>query len=240
MDSLKNALASKPTPDFIILDFTHVSGFDISAVNNFHRFSISAEAQHTFLVITAAPERLIEALKHNLSKKAMENIAFFDHLDEGLEWCEDRLIEEKPVTNAEEASLRDMLFHQSVDDVMVHLQKQEQFEYLVDRLRPWLETRDIPAGSTILAKGEQSPGLFLLTFGTATEMDPDKHLRVRSLTPGSAIAAPAAFGQYVASAAVRADSDCQLALLSAETRILLEQENPNLALELYGFLIQSG
>ncbi|WP_028323541.1 SLC26A/SulP transporter family protein [Desulfatirhabdium butyrativorans] len=240
MNSLKSALASKPTPDFIVLDFTHVSGFDISAVNNFHRFSISADAQHTFLVITAAPERFINALKHNLSPKAMANIAFFDHLDEGLEWCEDRLIEEKPVTDAEEASLRDMLFHQSVDDVMAHLQQQERFEYLVDRLAPWLENRVIPAGSTILAKGEQSPGLFLLTFGTATEMDSDQDVRARSLTQGSIIAAPAAFGQYAAPAAIRADSDCRLALLSAETRILLEQENPNLALELYGFLIQSG
>jgi len=240
MNSLKSTLDSKPTPHFIIFDFTHVSGFDISAVNNFHRFSINADAQHTFLVITAAPERFIDALKHNLSPKAMENIAFFDHLDEGLEWCEDRLIEEKPLTSEEEASLREMLFHQSVDDVMCHLKKQEQFEYLVDRLHPWLEKRDIPAGNTILAKGEQSPGLFFLTFGTATEMHSDKNVRVRSLIPGSIIATPAAFGQYVAPAAIRADSDCQLALLLPEARILLEQENPNLALELYSFLIQSG
>ncbi|WP_028325480.1 SLC26A/SulP transporter family protein [Desulfatirhabdium butyrativorans] len=240
IDSLKNALTATPVPDFILLDFKHVSGFDISAVNHFHRFSINAMAQQTKLIITAAPKYLMKALKHNLSPKAIANIIFFDHLDEGLEWCEDRLIEEKPLTDAEEASLRDMLFHQSVDDIMSHLQHQERFENLVDRLEPWLEKRVIPAGNTILAKGEQSPGLLLITLGTATEMDSDQDVRIRSLTQGDVIAAPAAFGPYASSAAIRADSDCHLALLSAEGRILLEQENPNLALELYAYLIQSG
>ncbi len=240
IDSLKNALTATPVPDFILLDLKHVSGFDISAVNHLHRFSINAMAQQTKLIITAAPKYLMKALKHNLSPKAIENIIFFDHLDEGLEWCEDRLIEEKPLTDTEEASLRDMLFHQSVDDIMSHLQHQERFENLVDRLDPWLEKRVIPAGNTILAKGEQSPGLLLITLGIATEMDSDQDVRIRSLTQGDVVAAPAAFGSYASSAAIRADSDCYLALLSAEARILLEQENPNLALELYAYLIQSG
>jgi SulP family sulfate permease len=238
MDSLKSALTSQPHPDFILLDFAHVSGFDISAVNNFQRFALNADAANTAIVITAAPERFTEALRRNLSQRAMERLVFFQDLDHGLDWCEDRLIERALSGGEDEASMRDELFHHSVDDFMAHLEQQERFEHLVERISPWVERRESPTGSIILNKGEQSPGLYLLTHGMATEIDPESGARVRSLKPGSIITAAAAFDIYTAPAAIRADSDCELAFLSAEARSQLEREDPSLAIALHGYLIR--
>jgi CRP-like cAMP-binding protein len=91
---------------------------------------------------------------------------------------------------------------------------------------------------TVLNKGEQSPGLYLLTHGTAIEVDPDTGVRMRSLMPGNVIAAAAGFGGYTAPATIRAESDCKLAFLSADACRLLEREDPSLAITLHGFLIQ--
>lgn len=238
--SLKSALASQPHPEFILLDFSHVSGFDISAITNFQRFALNADSAGTTIAVTAAPERFTEALKRNIPEKVLDHMAFFKDLDHGLDWCEDRLIERTLSKHEDEASMRDTLFHQSVDEVMAHLEQQERFEQLVERLSPWTELQKNPAGTTILEKGEKSPGLYLLTWGTATEIDPETGVRLRSLTPGSVIAAPAAFGSYTAPAAVRCDSDCESAVLSSDARILLEREDPGLALALDGFIIQCG
>ncbi len=240
VESLKSALTSEPHPDFILLDFSHISGFDISAVNNFQRFALNANAANTTIVVTAAPDRFSEAVKTILSERAMQNIAFFQDLDHGLEWCEEKLIERSLTHREDEASTRDELFHQSVDDFMAYLERQERFEHLVDCLSPWLEHQEYLIGSTILEKGEPVGGLYLVTWGRATEIDPDAGVRMRSLVPGNVITAAAAFGYYTAPTTIRADSDCKMAFLSPDARSLLEQEAPSLAIALDGFLIRSG
>lgn len=239
VESLKSALASTRRADFIILDFARVSGFDISAVNNFRRFTLNAGAAGTALAFTAAPERFKKAIEGSLPEKNGLEIQFLPDLDRGLEWCEDRLIASVLARSQAEPSVREAIFHQSADDLMAHLESQERFELLVESLSPWLEKREHSAGKPLVNKGEAMGGLHLLTRGTATELDPDACVRTRGLTAGSVIGAQAAFCSHTAPAAVTADSDCATAYLSFEARILLERENPDLALSLHAFLIQT-
>ncbi len=239
LESLNGALSSEPHPDFILLDMTHISGFDISAVNNFQRFALNAGAADTAVAVTAAPDCFIEAMKQSVSNKAMQNITIFQDLDRGLEWCEEKLIERLFSAKTDDASMRDALFHQSVDDFMAYLERQEHFEHLVDCLSPWLEHREYSIGSVILKKGEPVKGLYLLTCGTATENDPDTGIRMRSFVPGNVIAAVAAFDNYTAPTTIQAESDCKMVFLSLDARKLLERETPSLAIALHGFLIRS-
>jgi SulP family sulfate permease len=240
VEALKSALTSERRPDFILLDFSHISGFDISAVNNFQRFALNAKAADATIVVTAAPDRFCEALKRSLSDKAIQNITFFRDLDHGLEWCEEEIVKRSLSNRKEEASMRDAFFLQSVDDVMAYLDRQERFERLVDRLSPWLEHRECCKENAILEKGHPAGGLYLLTSGTATEINPVTGVRIRSLVPGDVIAAAAAFGCYTAPATIRPDCDCSMAFLSMDARRLLEQEDPPLSIALHGFIIESG
>ncbi len=239
-DSLKKALDSDPSPLFMILDLEQVTGFDISAVNNFQRVVFAAKTAKATLVITTAPKRFAEALQRNIPGDAMENIQFFPTLNDGLEWCETGLIQKIEASIESETNLRDALFDRSVDDVMKHLKRQEHFETLVDRLGSRVTSLRHSPGSIIMEKGEIINGLHLITWGNAIESNPESGLRISCFEPGCVIAGPAAFTPcFICKSTFMADSDCRTAFLSFDTRQLLEQEDPALAIELYGYLIQA-
>ncbi len=240
-DSLKNAFMSDPAPLYMILDLEQVSGFDISAVNNFQRVIFAAKTTGAVIVITTAPKRFMEAIQRNFSEDAMEKtIRFFQTLDNGLEWCEDRLIRKIETALLEETNLRDDLFDRSVDDVMKHLDLQEYFEDLIDRLEGRLTHIQHPPGSIIMKKEEKIDGFHLLVRGNAIELNTDSGLQRCCLETGCVIAGPAAFvPDYICASTFVADSDCKTAFLSTEARKNLEKENPALAIELYGYLLQS-
>ena len=239
VDSLKKALASPPHPDFMLFDFSQVSGFDISAISNFQRFVLNAGVAHTELAITAAPERLVKAMQRSFHPGVMQKFTFFPDLDQGLEWCEDQLIDRATANQKGDRSARQALFDESVDDLMVHLERQEGFEALVDRLHPWLDYSEHSADTTILKQGEAAQGVYLLTWGTAKETDPTSDIRTRSLAPGDVIAPLAVLGDYLAVTDFRADSDCKTACLSAQSYRSVEQKDPALALALHRLLIRS-
>lgn len=240
VDSLKGALTSGTPPAYLILDFRQVTGFDISAINNFQRVALAARSSGSTIVVTTASARFAEAIRRNFPGDAQETIRFFETLDKGLEWCEDNLIDDSETAMLARTSLRNDLFERSVDDVMKHLERQEYFETLVSRLENWLESNDYAPGDIIVGKGKPADCVYLLTWGTAVETDPDSGLRMRSLEPGCAIAAPAAFSlRYSSPSTIAADSGCKTVALSRDNRQRLETENPALAIQLFGYLIQS-
>lgn len=241
MDSLKNDLSSNRAPHYMLLDFDQVTGFDISAINNLQRVVFTAKSTGSVIVITATPERFTRAVRVNFPGDALESIQFFQTLNDGLEWCEDKLIHEIEADMEEKADLlKDALFDRSVDDVMAHLKHREYFEALVEDLGTYLEhTRHSP-GSTIAQKGDTLGGLHLITWGNAVESDPSSGLRLSCLEPGCVIAGPAPFTSgFISAATFMAESDCRTAFFSFSARKRLETEDPALAIRLYKYLVQS-
>jgi SulP family sulfate permease len=240
VESLQNTLSSDSTPQYMILDFSQVTGFDISAINNFQRVVFAAREAGTVIVITAAPERFTRAARMNFSEDTLESIQFFDTLNDGLEWSEDQLIRKIEVGMQGKNDLRDALFDRSVDDVMAHLMRQEYFESLVEALGSRLQRVHHSPGSIIAAKGDAGGGLHLIIWGNAVELDPESGLRVCCFEPGSVIAGPSPFTtEYINPTTVIAEPDCRTAFLSFKARELLENEDPALAIRLYKYLIQA-
>lgn len=240
MDTLKNTLASEPAPLFMILDLAQMTGFDISAVNNFQRIVFRAKTAEATIVITTAPKLFTETVRWHVPEDAMGNIRFFPSLNDGLAWCEDCLIDQAEDNMRETVDLRDKLFESSADDVMSQLELQEYFEVLCDRIEPWLAPVEYSHGSVIVEKGTVIDGLHLLSRGHAVELDPESGVRICFLEPGCVIAGPAAFTpDYICPATVMAESNCTTAYLSMEARKRFEEENPSLAIEVYGYLFRS-
>jgi SulP family sulfate permease len=238
VESLKGVLTSDTPPEFLILDFDRVTGFDISVVANFQRVVLAARSGRSRVVVTAAAERFAEAVRRNFPADALESVRFFDTLDQGLEWCEDAVILRAETAMAGESTLRGDLFDRSVDEVMRHLERQEYVESLVARLKPWVTHREHQPGEVIAGKGVPMEGLCLVTWGSAVESHPESGRRMRCLEPGSVIAAPAAFDPlHAPPVTVTADAGCRTAALSRGMRLRLEAEEPALAAELYGYLI---
>jgi SulP family sulfate permease len=236
--SLKEKLSTKPHPALVIIDFKNVSGFDVSAINNFTRFVVTAAAGKILVVFTSAPERFIETLKAHLPEPAASFIAFFPDLDHGLECCEEQIICGALTETTTSVGSRDVLFDQSVDDVIAHLERQERFEALLERLAPWLQHRDYSANAVIIAKNSRLDALCLMVSGEATETNPDTGMRHRTFAPGDVIAAQAAFSTTNAENTILAANTCKVALLTQDARQLLENEAPELAISLHGYVIQ--
>lgn len=240
LDSLKTTLMNEPAPGFMLLDFKQVTGFDISAVNNFQRVALSAQAGGCSLAVTGAPQRFVAAIQKNFPEDVRGNLSFFKTLNDGLEWCEDCLIRDMETALSKESDLKDSIFERSVEDVMKQLENQETVEKLAHELTDWLAPRDHSPGSIIVEKGQTIDGFHLITWGRAIAYDRVTKQRLGSLEQGCVIAGPAAFSpDHACPVTIMADSACKTAFLSSKARKRLEKENPELAIALYGYLIQS-
>jgi sulfate permease, SulP family len=238
-ERLHKGLEATPPPWCVLLDFTDVSGFDVSAVNAFRQFIATAHSHDIPTVLTSAPKRFLDMLSPTLSQQEREAMVIAKDMDHGLEVCEDIVIarQEEVLTGQDQS--RDTLFAQSVDDMMVHLDRQAAFEALTEQLAPWLRDRTFEPGDILVAKGEEPAGLQLLVSGAATAQDPDSGVRFANLGPGDILAPQAAFGSHAAMEHIVADGPCRTMELTPEARTLLEQEAPSLALELDRYLIST-
>lgn len=239
VETLRQELRNTPRPWCILLDFKDVSGFDISAANAFQRFIASAHAEHVRIVLSGTSPHFIHMLQRILPKESFKNLVTTKDLDRGLEACEETLLNEYADRTAQHANAEDMLFEQSVDDVMAHLDRQVLFEELVEELRPWLQECHYEGEASLVRKGETQPGLQMLVWGSATATHGDGVSRLAHLCAGDVLVPQAAFAPFVAREHIVADGPCRTALLTPQARLLMEQETPGLALRLDHYIISS-
>jgi SulP family sulfate permease len=239
VETLKQELRKTPQPWSILLDFKGVSGFDISAANAFQRFIASAHAEHVRIILTETPPHFISMLQRILPVASFKTLVTAQDLDRGLEACEETILNEYAERTALQANAEDMLFEQSVDDMMAHLDRQVLFEELVEAMHPWLQECHYENENPLVLKGEVQQGLQMLVWGSATATDLDGGARLAHLRAGDVLVPQAAFTPFVAREHIVADGPCRTALLTAQARLLMEQETPDLALRLDRYIISS-
>ncbi len=221
----------------VILDSHRVTGFDVSGVFGFHRYVLFARSAGAKLAFSAAPAQLADALSATVPSDVMESVPFFPDLDRALDWAEDEIIEEAR-QRMEAGSLGEHkgLFERSVDELMERLESLERFEALVEKLGPWLVRRQYEAGEILIARHESFEGMHLVLDGTTTEQT-DSGQRRGVFGQGDVIATGAAFGEVRAAHAILADDSLATFLLTPESRLRLESEAADIALELDRFLL---
>ena len=142
---------------------------------------------------------------------------------------------ERTLSGAEERS-HSRLLERVADDLERHLDEQVFFEEMLDQLTPWLESRGYQAGVALAALGEVQEGLQLLVSGRASVHDAEG-TRLFQCGPGDVIEPRAAFGAHAAPATTIAQDPCRTMMLTPIGRKLLESDDKELSLKLYGFLI---
>jgi len=221
----------------MLLDFSGVSGFDVSSVNALQRVIQSAHSATIPLVISNSSNRFRDTLSRALAPAVLDGIRFTADLDQGLELCEDMILEKFERMLETQASAKESLFDQTVDDMMAHLDRQSVFESLMEQLAPWLTERSYAEGDVIVAQGAAYEGMHLIMWGSATSRSTDRNSRLAHYDAGAVVAAKAAFGPCAASEHMEADGICRIAVLTAEARNQLEQEAPALALQLDRYIM---
>lgn len=218
----------------ILLDFRQVNGFDISALNSFHRLAQLAQTRGVTLVFAYAGRVFLEQLRRSAGAEA-EAFQARPDMDQALECCEERLLAEELLALEERRNRGgvDDFFDLVVDDMLRHLEQKELFEDIAERLRPWLEERSVAPDRAFIEQGRPTEGFFLLLRGTAREdvkRSDGQTVRLRTLSPGTVAGELGASLGYPALSSVVAITECRVGFFSRENLDRLEREDPALAL----------
>ncbi|MDE0123819.1 MAG: SulP family inorganic anion transporter [Bryobacterales bacterium] len=236
---LRRVLDREPRPACMLLDFSSVSGFDLSALNSLCRFVQQARAAGVQVALSAASRSLRDGLRRNLPARIRDGLLFGKDVDSSLEQCEDFLIAATRRARSDKATaLRQSLLDHVAADLEDQLDRLVVFEDLTKGLRDWMEPRQYESGDVLIARGQPPDGLQLLAEGRASAYD-SKEVRLLQFVAGDAIEPRAAFGPSSPDVSVIADEPCRTLTLTPEARRRLESEERQLIIRLYGYLLSA-
>ena len=233
-DQLKLSLSGPSRPVCLMLDFGGVSGFDVSAVNVLGRFLQTANAAGVQVVLSAVSEQLKTGLERNLPPAVFAGLWVEPNSDHALERCEDIVITAWKAKAVTADQPRAALLENVAEDLERHLDRQIQFEDLMEELQDWLNPRQYAAGEILAGPGSPQEGLQLLLSGRASAYDA-AGTRLYQCGPGDAIWPIGASDRKEAS--MVADNPCRTMELTPTDRLKLETHEERLALKLYRYLL---
>ncbi|MCY3664717.1 MAG: SulP family inorganic anion transporter [Gemmatimonadetes bacterium] len=176
-------------------------------------------------------KELQTGLEHNLPPAVYAELLVEPDADRALERCEDIVIAEWRDMADER---RSSLLEHTVDDLERYLERQIDFENLLEKLRPWLSPRQYAADEALVGPDVPQEGLQLLLSGRASGYD-SAGTRLFQRGPGEAIWPAGAAEQRATS--VIADDPCQAMVLPPTALGWLEQHEERLTLNLYRHLL---
>ena len=233
-DHLRQSLSGASRPLCLLLDFAAVSGFDFSAVNVLSRFLQTANAAGVRVVLSALSEGLRAGLEHNLPPAVYAELLMEPDVDRALEHCEEIVIAgwKADVDRADER--RASLLEHTADDLERYLERQIDFENLMEELQWWLSPCQYSAGEALVGQGAPQAGLQLLLSGRASGYD-SAGTRLFQSGPGDSIW-PASASEQKATFVI-ADEPCRTMVLTPVVRGKLEESEQQLTLKLYRYLL---
>src|SRR5262249_17784091 len=138
----------------LIVDFREVLGIDSSAVVVLVRLRQFAEREDFLIVLAGLPDRVESQFRSGgLLSNDNETCCVFHEVDAAVEWCEDRLLEER--MSPEEAK-------RSADEWLAReIGGQEMFRQFAS----YLEMVSYPAGDELFSQGDRADFLCLVYSG---------------------------------------------------------------------------
>lgn len=233
-DRLRQSLRDRVRPLCLLLDFAAVSGFDFSAVNVLCRFMQTAHAAGVRVVLSAASEELRAGIEQNLSPSVYADVPTEPDLDRALECCEEILIATWKADTHRADARRAALLEHAAGDLDRYLERQIDFESLIEQLHRW--TIPCQYGAGVALKGPEAPpdGVQLLISGQASGYDA-AGARLNQYRPGDVVWPAGTLHERAA--AVIADEPCRTMHLTPDARVRMEQREAPLALKLYRYLL---
>ena len=234
VDRFRRFLDEGPRPACLILDFRDVSGVDISAVNALSRFLAAADSAGLHLVLSGVPEPLQAGLERSLPPSLHARLRVTPNEDRALEFCEDEILGYWQDQLERAKGRRSALFDRVSGDLERQLERQIEFEDLVQELDPWLRPRLYAAGESLAGPDALVEGIQLLVSGLASACD-HKGARLYQYGPGDPVWPSERQGDGATS--VVADNPCRAVVLGPEDRRWLESHRQALIVRLYRYLL---
>ncbi len=216
---------------FIILDFRRVTGLDSSVGLTLARARQRAEAQGITLVLTHVSHAEWQQFERAGLFADGSAVGLFPDLDHGLEWCEDRLLEQQGVGEA--THLMERLKRQ-LKRAMPSLQD-------TGRLTRYLEREDIQAGQYLMRRGDLPSEMYFVEAGMVDvqlESSDGRVARLRSFRGGSTVGEIGLYLGTPRTASVVAARPSVVYRLSAESLQRMRDEDPEAAALLHQWIAQ--
>ncbi|PZO36894.1 MAG: hypothetical protein DCF19_20415 [Pseudanabaena frigida] len=231
IDEISDRLANQELSQlqFVIFDFRLVNGIDSSAVLSFMKLKQLATNLRFDLVFTQLQPAIAHQLKQGGLITQTSSICYvFDDLDRGIEWCENRVLENKQMGDRELIPFQEQLQEFILDDA------------LVGKLMGYLEFLEVPEGKFLFHQGDESNGLYFLESGQVSvvlELSDGQTKRLRTYNHGTILGEMGLYTYAARSASVVADRLSLLYYLSTQAFEKIEVEDPQLAASVHKFIV---
>lgn len=212
---------SAERPQFLIFDFQLVNGIDSSASFSFIRLQQLIDDTRMQIIFTGCSPILTAHLKQQGAIGESSKFLVFPDLDQGLEWCEIRLLETLPL----ELKPQTQAIAGTLDQLIPDKKHQEDFvKYLVKM--------KIPARYHLFKQGDRSDSLYFIESGEVAVFLEGEHtsLRLSKSGPGTIVGEMGFYLHIKRSATVRAEAPCVLYKLTEQAMVELEADHPEIAL----------
>lgn len=218
---------SKQELRFLIFDFQLIPNFDSTAAYSFLRLQYLINKTKIQIIFTDCSIKLIESFKRHKIFDETSSILFFDNLDAGLEWCEDKLLEIIP-------KAKSLI---SIEDMLSELLPEKDHQKIFVR---YLEKMDIPKNHNLLKQGDFGDDLYFVASGKVSIWleTKDSKIRLSKCGHGTIIGEIGFYLHEKRTSTVRTDTDTVVYKFTIDSMKKLEASNPDVALVFHKNMIR--
>jgi len=215
---------------FIVFDFREVTGMDSSAVLSFLKLKDFAESHSLILVLTHIREDFANLLaKEGFAEMESNAIRRFPDLDRGMEWCEDRVIEDEGAGQTKVLA-----------PLLDHLRDVFPEEEAVQKFLGYCDRKVLADGEVLIRQGQPAGELFFVESGWVSvvlESPGGAQVRLRTLGPGTVVGETGVYTGAPRTASVVTKGPATVLRLSGEGLQKMEREAPEVASGFHRFIV---
>jgi len=218
--------ASTQKIEFVILGFANVDGLDAAAHFALRKLKTFAKAQDICLLYSGLSSNAAKDLQTaNILDKDLS--LYFATTAMAAEWVEDRLLKQSGWDDDPTSAPI------SAEDALVSVIEERDKAMA---LLPYFTIRDIRAGGTVFHQGDEDYDTILLVRGTLSahlDLGGGQSVRLRKFLPGTLTGEMAFYTDRKRSASLMADTDATIGVISGESLLRLNREQPAVAAEFH-------
>lgn len=220
---------NRPTVRYLVLDFQRVDAMDTSAANSFMKLKQVCEKDGVALVFTSCSTEIIERLGNLFSSEnPAESLRIFEDLEEGVAWCDDRILENFD-GKAGDTDPVDLL-----TDILGNAKAAKI-------LAPGFQKTALSSGQELFHQGEEGNALYIIINGSVSvvlELPNGNKLNLRTMRAGAVLGEMAIYTGAERSASALAVEDCDLYRLDREAFSQMNEQHPFEAGLFHSFIVR--
>ncbi len=236
VNQLKEALTGELSLSCVVIDFKEVTGFDLSALDGLRVFIQRASSQSVKTILSSTTDKLVQEIKRDVPASLSDDVSWVESEELALAEAEGVLLENYEADVAADPDLRDLVRLSTNPELTQFLDRQAQFEDLTGKLSDRFENIEYDDEAVITAPGEPHKGMQLLMSGKASVLADDGSV-LYQCGAGSVIEPAGAIDETETTVSISADGPCRTLLVSPAELEKLDEEDHQLALTLYRYVV---